>query len=374
MKRRNMMALALCVLQMCIILAACSGKEPDPSVETVNNLFDQPYESEAVIDKDIDDRVSVSFETASFSTACTYMEDENGRYYPYTGGDMKMTYSVELSGSIFEYGVGIYLFLDGRAQPYKLSADGKYSYMHVLYPPSGKAFNVDFYFTPITGKKGDELQLYPLFIFYPDYVHQNDEGTVTMDDGPFSVTTPGPRMKLEADPPAFDGPEVENLLISSNIDYIDTTSVEIGGWTDEQLRTEIAYKMYLDGTDLIARDFFVPTDGKVDVRFEIWGAPSMEYGLVFMVNNRLVSVDEEDLIIFGLEAGKKAIIDVTLELPDYETLGGYSTVFALLVPRNFDYREMDPFCGFWADRANYFYLYEDRNHVKEKMEELYGDN
>lgn len=336
MKSGNSLILFLCVAIL-LSLAGCAQQGSFPT-ETVEDIFNptaatQETEAEAQFDSNVKTRVSCTAMSAEYRAEP--LQDEYGVYFPYAGGDMHMPIDFCLEGNILPYGVGFYLFLDGYPQPYKLSEDGEYSYMHIVYPTSGEYFSMDFSFIPITGNPGETVWLEISIVTYPDYYPTNPDNTMTFECGPLAYPMPMYRIQLQADPPEQEWLEWDDHLVSAEVSYVDVTDAEVGGWTLEQLQTDMEYKVYVNRVETRYLDNFDPEDGCVDLRVEVWGTPNVSYHLVLAVNSRLATTNEEKYILFDMQQGKKAVIEATLALVDYEAKDYYNFISVILVPRNF---------------------------------------
>lgn len=265
-------------------------------------------------------------------------KDEMGRIYRYEGGQMCLPFMLQASGQALidcvEKGIGILLFLDGQPQPYRIEENGELAYFHVLHPdyntqkPITQEVHFDIYFTPVTGQEGDVLELWSTTIQCPNWQTSDPQ---TAWKYTFGGIQAGTRVKLYAKP------EEEMLKIMErvscvDISYVDTTSKEVGGWSDQELTRRYDYTWFVDGRRPKLGDGYIydfQASDSVELRFEIWGTPYVRYGLMFYIDNQPISSRHE--ILFDMQSGKKTIVTVTLDLSDFD---GECVVYAALIPRN----------------------------------------
>ena len=248
-----------------------------------------------------------------------------------------------------QQGIGVLMFLDGRAQPYRLSEDGELSYCHILYPTfdtQTQTYYFDTYFDPVVGKEGDALEFYAITIPNPTWESTDPPGGFMYSHG---GCTCGTRLKFGATPQEAETPALNDRIAALEITYVDTTFKEIGGWSDRELLQRFEYKMYVNGEEKrIIYD--LNADDQVELRFEIWGTPYMEYGLMFYVDNQPISAMKG--ILFDMESGKKTVVTVTLSLSEFD---GEFALYAALIPRNYWTTEV-PVPAFLTLGSTYFLL------------------
>lgn len=183
------------VILFAFIFASCAAAPAAPSTSgsTVPSLSALPSDTASTMPKEGGNLGSLS---AGLHDDCP--SDDYGPYITYTGGEMSMGYEIGSSGKIRESGIGILLFLDGQPQPYRLEGESTYTYLHTFYPEK-PSMVVDFYFTPVTGQEGDDLEMYALAILNPEY--RPSVGPQQMMVFTSGSVGAGWRLKFEATPP-----------------------------------------------------------------------------------------------------------------------------------------------------------------------------
>lgn len=186
--------------------------------------------------------------------------DQNGRKcYEYHGGEMAVSFWVEGNGVFVENGVGFLLFVDGLPQPYRLSEDGEYGYMHAFkkedYTVGNDLGNLrldfTFLFEPIAGKKGDYIEYLVVMLKYPDYSPNalgdlgNREYTLIKGGACRGLFV----LKYLEDPPNTEPIPVRERLYDIAITTADTTHTEVSGWTGDDALKKLRTKAYVNGLD-----------------------------------------------------------------------------------------------------------------------------
>ena len=269
----------------------------------------------------------------SFGPTSPSERDEKGRYRVYEGGQMYLPFSIESSGLMSTYDVGVLLFVDGIAQPYRVSPDGEYAYMHTISQNDGKEVVgatttiVDIYFVPITGEKGDMLEIYALCMLEPDHLPSQGINGHALTSGAVSS---GFRLKYNATPPEDTYPEKTVKLMEVSTSVADCTAQDIDKWTNTDMVENMRYAFRANEEKMNV--YGVGEDDCITLRYEVWGTPYVHYGLVFFVDNEPVYAADLADIRVSVEMGRKTIIEATLDMTGFS---GESSLYAVLVPRNY---------------------------------------
>ena len=228
------------VILFAFIFASCAAAPAVPSTSgsTVPSLSALPSDTASTTPKESGDLGSLS---AGLHDDCP--SDDHGPYITYTGGEMSMEYEIGSSGRVRESGIGILLFLDGQPQPYRLEGESTYTYLHTFYPEKASIV-VDFYFTPITGQEGDDLEMYTLAILNPEY--RPSVGPQQMMVFTSGSVGAGWRLKFEATPPEADFPEKQVRLSDAEIAATDASFGDTVGWSEEDLRERLGSRSYVN--------------------------------------------------------------------------------------------------------------------------------
>ncbi len=266
--------------------------------------------------------------------------DGNGKVLPleYKGGELKIPYSVRASGTAKN--VGFFLFVDGKAQPYKLDENGSsYQYMHLLQlKEDDQDTPFTFVFTPVTGKQGDTLQLRVASLYNPGFI---PDMKTTSSYGGFQTTLEAGRplvFKQAAEavdfaPYALQGglshvqlstaPVTQELLDKHSIaETVDIDKMDKNVYSD----------LYTDGA--IRQDHFqIGKNGKLHVTFHLFGHPGMKYRNTFYVNHRALASEEGVSFETELTKGNASVIEADIEL---EKLEDFNTFYVVSVPLNAD--------------------------------------
>lgn len=254
--------------------------------------------------------------------------------YSYSGGELSACFTYRVSDEVQNYywnfgdhiyvphDIGVFLFLDGRIQPYRTAEETEYGYMHTFTVENLlDVSEAELYFTPVTGNSGDDLELQVMCVISPEYFI--DQGQYLYQHTA-CMTGDTALVSFTEDPPAFEIPQVQDRVVSVTSQLMDVSN-ELDRGT-----FEVSTQFMLDadgGLVSNAKDFSEP----VKFRMSFKGDPTGEYSLMVFVDNVPVSVNEEDLVFFSTEEGKKITVWVELDLSDF---GGKSVVYGILVPRN----------------------------------------
>lgn len=308
--------------------AARSNKEN--TAGAVDNIFTQPKETVAVS--------TVTTEPYSFDSlqagesGFSMRVNNDGDTVIYTGGELCVSYFMNLSGDhVSRDGTGILLFLDGRPQPYRTDNDNTYRYMHMFYPEDSVDTHVNLYFTPVVGRNGDSLEAWACTMVFP-YVGARWFGVAGgKTTTAFSSLC---RIQYEATPLAQELPQVQERLLSWRVDHTELRSNDISqGWSGEDLLNKADFVLYTN--EVSSKESFYlfgyKEDEPLELRFELWGTPLVEWGLVVFVDHQPVSVQACNTILLQGKNGMKTVVNMEVDMSDFNT---ESQIYAVLVPRN----------------------------------------
>ena len=261
--------------------------------------------------------------------------DEKGSYRIYSGGEMILPVKLTTSGTIAERGIGMLLFVDGKPQPYKTEAEPEYAYLHTFFQGQGPKV-YDLSFTPITGQTGEVLELYIATVLSPTY--SLSEGMIGMvyTSGSMNVSL---RLKYEQTPPEEVFLENQLSLSNTTVSFVDTEAADIQGWSNDDLRERISYTIDINGIDETRQRVVheVSADTPVNLRYEVWGSPYVDFGLVIYVDNVPVFDSDVGDLMLDIQNGQTTVVETQLNLDQFD---GESVVYAVLVPRNYRTNEV----------------------------------
>lgn len=343
----------LCVLPAMLLLCSCTARQGTSgaqlgSAPTVEDIFTAPITiaptdgsnpsiaEPSVTTKPTSPYQSTDMGITGLAFVGEYQRDEIGRYRVYEGGEICLSMRLTATGaSAIEYteqGIGIMLYVDGCAQPYRVGEDGVLGFCHVLYPEfehkTGWYF-FDIYLTPVSGNQGEMVEVYATTIVKPNWQTSDPLTGWRHTHGTIHV---GTRIKMNATPPELERPAVKERIQSVEIAHEDATYMEIGSWSDEELITKIMHAWYIDGKyPKLGNGFMYEWTAKdsVELQFVVWGTPDVCYGLMFYIDNQPISA--EQAILFDMEPGKKTVITVNIDLSDFD---GECVIYAALIARN----------------------------------------
>ena len=269
---------------------------------------------------------------------------------------MHLPFEIMATGQMITYDVGVLIFIDGIAQPYRVGPDGEYAYLHTFSQEDGTQVLgttttiADIYLTPVTGQQGDILEVYAITILQPNHVPSQGMLGFALTGGSVVSTT---RLKFDATPPEETYPEKPARLLEMRATTEDCTAEDVLGWSNTDLIENQAY--FFSINNLEDKDppyvYHVRENEPLRLRFEVWGTPYVHYGLVIFVDNVPVCAADCTDIRVSVEMGQKTVIEAKLDMSGF---AGESTVYAVLVPRNCRTSEIPTNASLCASRA--FYL------------------
>lgn len=334
----SMFLLVLTLLGTIAVASGCSsGPEvgPVPSTEVKNPFTAPPAQTTETASAQATEPAPSQETPIALGSGLEYFEGKPelhqgdlGYYIQYDGGEMHFPFEFGGKGAgLVEYGMGFVLFLDGIPQPYRTSENEEYRYMHIFkMQDQNTPVSDEFIFAPITGKKGDLLELNIASIEFPE-CYKTTKGNLRSTDW---VTTAGGRFLMNADPPAQELPVRKELVKSYSATLVDLSEEEIRGWTPDDLKNKIEQHFYVNRTQDYGVIKGISTDDKVTLRFELWGCPSAQCAVVMMVDNEPLYVEPEQIQL-STKYGQKTIVEVELDMSHFD---GRMYAYALLIPRN----------------------------------------
>lgn len=290
-----------------------------------------------------------------------YVEDEatSLRYRIYSGGEMRLPIMLENVKGAQTTGIGVLLFVDGVPQPYRLEEETEYAYLHTFYLESG-TYYPDLYFIPITGQKGDKLEVWAKVVEGPEIVPTEADSIAPL----YSMTAfggGGSIIQFNATPPAQELPETADRILSQTVSRTDTTRSEVGSWSASDLMQRISAKCVTP--DISAKGsaspydrYDISEDEPIRVRFEVFGSPLVSYRLVYFLDNVPVTADAGELAFIEVESGQKTVVETVIDLTGFD---GYSILYPVLVPVNSalnDAGERQPFTYSYVQSPVTFHL------------------
>ena len=251
--------LFLLLLCCCIYLAGCTGSSKKSEDDSVSESKEGFSSTETM--------GSLGHGLASYLVD----EDIGAAYVTYEGGELKIDYKASSTG-MFECGVGFMIFIDGVAQPYKISEETEVKYMHTFHFQDNMENEFSFYFVPTVGQKGDMLELCIASIYNPDY--QPDMGErkgygIYHDMLPNSYV-----IKYDASPAKIDS-EVNDLDLISSL-KIEELDIQDNRMT-ENLEKDIYIVSCINDTDVTNGNYYIANEKKNNIKLEICGTNSTEY-------------------------------------------------------------------------------------------------
>ena len=300
-------------------------------------------------------------------------EEESGETpsFTYEGGELHVPFTrkhVSFYNENFELCTnkcGFLLFLDGRPQPYKLTQDGEYQYMHMAQVEEDETG--EFVFTPVTGQEGDDLEFYALLVPAPDWgISDNPiNARIVWWDGSSPIgnsRAAAATVRMNQTPEELTQPEItdhmKNLSISQGEWDNDDTQYTLKGYAridpatygsllqPGQIKplktigirhyaamTDWSYTgTFLSGFEAWNYAYNVKEDSEVPLRYVFQSDLAQELDLIVYINNVPVTVDPDKRINVTGGGKEKTIVDFTLDMAG---CGDVAMVYMVAVSRNY---------------------------------------
>ena len=320
------------LILVALLLTACApekGPRETTQIPTVENVFTQPSTTSEADTQEPED--SQALGSVIIGAAGDSQKDEKGTFYTYNGGEMVLPFRVEGSGSIVCSGIGILLFVDGLPQPYKTEGTD-YGFLHTFFPPDNEAYTVDLVFTPVTGKAGDDLEVYAVSVLAPNYSYTSKDSQAF----PYTGGSPsaGFRLKYQQTPPEETFPKESLWLSNVEIRKESLSFSEIGDWSEQELQENLEYHFFANNILDTFAPYVYEVEGAqpIHLRYEVFGSPYVRYHLVFFVDNQPVASQDGTPIFVDVENGQKTVVEAQLDMTGFDT---ESVLYAVLVPQNY---------------------------------------
>lgn len=334
MKKHGFLKHALLLIILALIAAGCSRspadiQNPDPVRQGDDNPFKANEEETGILD------------TMGHGFAKPEMDEAGEKRLPlrYTGGELEIDYYVNASGKAKN--VGFHVFVDGKPQPYKFNETAApYEYMHIFdVKEDDKDTPFKFIFTPVTGKKGDTLDITITSLYNPSFMP--DMKDTSSYGGYHSTLQAAGSLYFEKDAEALETPDISGRGYLSNISLstepiTDKLLERHSGMqkTDmETLERQVLSELYFDGQITAKMDHFqIREDGSLHVSFKLFGHPGIKYQNIFYINHQALTTKAGDVSFETVLAkGEVAVVDVELDLKELDDL---NTFYVVSVPMN----------------------------------------
>lgn len=255
----------------------------------------------------------------------TPLTDESGADLLYTGGEIRIPYRLDASGPAYADGAGLLLFLNGVPQPFRTGERDTTEYPQVFQGDENGRILVqtELIFTPVTGRKGDTLELYAMGIVAPN-CRPSDRASFAYGFGSQST---GISLRFESDPPAQELPERAGHLADITARYTPVTPVDT---TCRELQNQ---DFYFDFTANEAPGHGwlhgIAVGAPIHLRQWVYGNEDARFGIIILVDNRPVAPEDGSGILVEIRADEKAVVEAELYLSEFD---GEAAVYAVLVP------------------------------------------
>ena len=319
-------------------LAGCTKKNPGDLVynNTLNKEHYDPFTASSSLADNASDETIGSI-THGLLTAEN--SDTTDRNIVYQGGELKINYFIKADG--IAKNSGFLIYVDGIPQPYKIQMDNKeteYDYVHELRLEDGIEKDVILQFTPVTGHKGDILNLTIMSItnpsFAPDmkkttsygYAHQilasNYSFVYDHETGGWNNS------ELEKNGCLYNSSVSDVVLTNENREQLEN------GWSSGNLDLDkkVYTKLYIDNKDMGRKSSYNLSDeATVHVKYKMAGHPGIKYKLILYYDHEPICGGNNCYYETELKKGYISVFESDI---DMSKLGDNGTFYIVAVPYN----------------------------------------
>lgn len=310
------------------VLVGCSTSNSTNSYQDDAHIKKNPFDlnSETSTDKEI--LGGYGFGPSNVSL------DGSALTYIYEGEEIALDFYIECREMPTK--AGFLLFVDGMPQPYKIKSFlDDYDYLYEFNLQAGDRKEFQFLFTPITGKKGEQLEINVAGIFYPSFIPEDEYTSY----GNYHKILPIFPIQL-----AFNEDTnfpLEDKVINSNLIKGINQSVEMMSSTlrkeyeregsENRLDKEVFIQLYenklKDNKDFIN----IYNKESIHLNLKSFGKDGAKYRTILYLNHQPIKIYEQEYIDIQIEKGNISNIDIELDVGDLE---GFHTLYSISIPLN----------------------------------------
>ena len=325
---RKVVALTLALLLLCLSAGCSKNESPSEASKTESTDVQNPFQQNGENPMNMG---SISHGPRNPDV------DKNEKLRPivYDGKEIQYDYYVKASGQAKN--VGFLMYVNGIPQPYKTDqSNTDYKYMHIFNLENDDTeFPFSFRFSPVTGKKGEDLKVVILSIYNPSFEPDMDK---TSSYGGYHAILPATySLHLEVDAKPLDtaGNDVYGVATFSNepvtSQLFDT--LNNNGMRDIDMdifNKEVFNLLYFDG-ELKTDNLRVNSSEKLRVQYMICGHADIEYETTFYINHQ--PIESSKGISHHTKISKGSISIITFEI-ETEKLKDFNTFYIVSTPKN----------------------------------------
>lgn len=321
-------------------LTACGEDKQTTDISNLQSVEDECSDTQA--EDPFDDKQTEGAEGSdvhgAFEKAVDsgFSENLKSRTLKYNGSKLSIPYEAESEEFLKP---GFLIFVDGIPQPYQIdNPDSDYAYLHILNLEQGVKKNFEFLFEPITGKKGDTLDVYIVCV----QARAKD----------FEITPPfgslphllGNDMAIhylcDAKETDFHVDKSEGQILGASasnekltLDKINFyTQMDHVGNVEVDLDKSIYIRGFLNKEDMGSKPVCeIGNKESIHMQQAILGHPGVKYRTVLLWDFQPLWYKENNYFESKLKKGEANLLDVDLNVKDIK---GSHILYAISVPCN----------------------------------------
>lgn len=258
----------------------------------------------------------------------------------YDGDPIEVSY--KLKGENQDNEVGLMFFLDGVAQPHTILSTsqqdgvtpvGQTVSMSKYRLSADKTVEFTVSINPVTGKVGDSLGLFGVFLFEPSYMPESEKGNFGVYHNANFFLPLTIKMNQDADQQAEDyAVPIETQLIPPALTGFQSDSGNPSG------RIQQPSFLLHTGDDYYANYPITAINGQAEMTLTGYGGPEASYRVIVFINNQPAAIDGHESFLLTTQYDKVSTYHFSVDVHD---LGRMNSIYAIVNPTGQDYLKED---------------------------------
>jgi hypothetical protein len=255
--------------------------------------------------------------------------------FDYNGGNLVIDYFIENNSSDAPLEFGLFVFLDGIPQPFKIDDPNEEdSFLHVFNLDENEHKEFKIVFTPILGKTGETLEISFVGIYNPSFMPDSENIRYGMNH---KMSTHNPYKLIFHENTAYTGQDkLHGEEILKNVSYSEeeiSTDMrkEYENEDENRLDKSIFIELFEEGNYVRYNNYKIVSGGKktVPLIFRGFGKEGVAYRTTFYLNHRPIGIQGYDYLEWNTIKGSIAEFKMDLDVSQME---GSNTLYSISVP------------------------------------------
>ena len=326
MKKILLLTLTICM----VALAGCSNEVPEEhSTDEIQE--DNPFDANS----GRDGGRSGTIAKFGFGPVDSLNKGSGPVAFDYNDGNLAIDYFIENNNSDAPLEFGLFVFLDGISQPFKIDDPNEEdSFLHVFNLDESEHKEFKIIFTPILGKAGETLKISFAGIYNPSFMPDSEKVSYGMNH---KMSTHNPYKLIFHKNTAYTGQDkLPREEILKNVSYSEekiSTDMrkEYENEDENQLDKSIYVELFEEGNYVRYNNKKIVSGGKetVPLIFRGFGKEGVTYRTTFYLNHQPIGIQGHDYLEWNTIKG--SIAEFKMDL-DVSWLEGINTLYSISVP------------------------------------------